>query len=163
MLLVVVGAVVVVAVVYDVPSTILWLGPAPVSTAVVKVYALLFQRSDGGLRARPPSFLGALQILTITIVWLSLLWLGWSLVFSHPDAIRSAGDTEIDATGRVYFAGFSITTLGTGDLRPADGIWQILTILAAFSGFLVATTTITFYVPMIEAAQTRRRFAARVD
>lgn len=156
------GAVIVLAVVYDVPSTILWPGPAPLSTLVVRLYAAVFQRRDGRLRIRTPSFLGALQILTITGVWLGLLWLGWTLVFSHPDAIVSSSGTEIDATGRAYFAGFSVTTLGTGDLRPADGIWQVLTVVAAFSGFLLATTTVTFYVPIIQAAQSRRRFAARV-
>lgn len=156
------GAALVLAVVYDVPSTILWPGPAPLSTLVVRLYAAVFQRRDGRLRLRPPSFLGALQILTITGVWLGVLWLGWTLVFWHPDSIVSSGGTEIDATGRAYFAGFSVTTLGTGDLRPADGVWQLLTVVAAFSGFLLATTTVTFYVPIIQAAQTRRRFAARV-
>lgn len=83
--------------------------------------------------------LGPLLAVGVVALWMLLLWLGWSLVFSSQLSSISAEDAPVDTAGRFYFVGYSLLTLGIGDYVPRPGWWQILTILASANGLTVAT------------------------
>jgi hypothetical protein len=100
-------------------------------------------------------------MLEVIAAWVLLLWSGWTLVFV------GAGDGLADTTtgapadlaDAAYFAGYTLTTLGQGDFRPVGAPWQVLTVLAAMSGLFVLTFSITYIVPVLQAAVHRRRVA----
>ncbi|MDP8970227.1 MAG: potassium channel family protein [Actinomycetota bacterium] len=109
--------------------------------------------------------LGGLAVtLSVVIVWLAALWLGWSLIFlADPDAVvettsgRRAGGWE-----RVYFAGYTLFTLGNGEYAPKGTLWQLATILALTNGLGLVTLAITYLVPVTSAATHKRAVAAYI-
>ena len=107
---------------------------------------------------------GAVVILVTTATWTALLWLGWLLVFmSAPEAVLNGQTLEpAGFWGRVYFAGFAISTLGVGDFQAGGSLWRVLTVLAALNGFFLLTFSITFVVPVAQAQSLRRRVALRI-
>lgn len=68
---------------------------------------------------------GGLLVKTI-VVWVLMLWAGWTLIFLAGDA------TVVDATTRppasvldvAYFSGFTVLTLGVGDFVATSGLSQ---------------------------------------
>lgn len=108
--------------------------------------------------------LGLALTLVVLAMWLTLLWTGWTLVFS-----ADPGAVVVTATGepvgfwdRAYFAGYTLFTLGNGDLRADGAVWKLVTVLALLNGLGLATLGITYLVPVATAASERRRLAATI-
>lgn len=134
----------------------------------------LTARVGGGLwqailrrhRANPSHRLlsvAAVVIILVTIVlWALLVLIGWSLIFTASEAAVVNAQTGVPADfwSRVYFAGFSLITLGTGDYRPQGALWQLASVLAAANGFFLITLTITYLAPIVSAATQRREVAS---
>ena len=77
-------------------------------------------RSHGACSARVISACAqaGVTILLVSIaLWLILTWLGWSLVFAASANAVVDATTAAPATigQRVYFAGYTLLTLGNGD------------------------------------------------
>ncbi len=123
------------------------------------------------LAVRPPAagsrFLavaGSSTLLATLLMWVALLWAGWTLVFlsdagsiidSSTKAPTGLGDT-------VYFVGFSVFTLGTGDFVGSSERWRLLSAGASFTGLFVVTLAITYVLSVISAIVKRRSVASHI-
>jgi hypothetical protein len=98
------------------------------------------------------------------LLWAALLWIGWAMIYCGSSRAVVDATTNISATviDRVYFAGFNLTTLGIGDLKPEGAMWQIATVLTASSGFLVFTLFVTYSFSVISALNDRRTLGAAI-
>jgi len=84
---------------------------------------------------------GPLILLAELLMWVVLLWVGWTLVFA------SAGEILIDTLNRgpvswtewFYFVGYTLFTLGNGDYAVQDSIWQVVAAVAALNGLVFLT------------------------
>jgi uncharacterized membrane protein len=106
----------------------------------------------------------ALVVLTV-LLWIGLLWLGWTLVFlSLPEAVqRVSDDAQASVAERIYYVGFTVFTLGVGDYTPGRSVaWQVLTAVASFSGFGLVTFVITYLMPVVQSAVAKRALASRI-
>lgn len=106
------------------------------------------------------TFGGTLIVLATLGFWLVAFWIGWTLVFaSDPGAVVHARTgAEASFLDRLYFAGFSLTTLGVGDFVPMGG-WKVATVLSAGSGLVLITLSITYFVPVLNAVIAGRTMA----
>lgn len=97
--------------------------------------------------------------------WIFGLWAGWLLVFSAGEDAVVHAQTGLPAGfwERIYFTGFTIVTLGTGDYVPQGALWQVLTSLAALSGLFLVTLSISYLVPVAQAATHKRQLALRIS
>jgi hypothetical protein len=107
---------------------------------------------------------GPIIMVTTIVVWLALLWAGWTLVFSADTSavVDSMSREPADWSERAYFAGFTTFTLGTGDYVPVAAPWQLLSVVASISGLALATAAITYLVPVVTAATERDTQAAAI-
>lgn len=108
---------------------------------------------------------GPIAIAMVGSVWLLSLWFGWLLIFSaFPSGVVEAlsGQTASLAE-RVYFVGFTLSTLGLGDFKPVGEVPRLLTALAAFNGLVLVTLIITYAVPLVQGAITRRKLAFSIS
>ena len=107
---------------------------------------------------------GPLILLAELLMWVILLWVGWTLVFA------SAGEILIDTldrgpvswTGWLYFVGYTLFTLGNGDYAVQDGIWQPVTAVAALNGLVFLTLGATYFLSVLRAVTQKRAFAMGV-
>lgn len=104
--------------------------------------------------------LGPLLVIGVVALWGLFLWLGWSLVFSSQLTSISTEGGSVDTSGRFYFVGYSLLTLGIGDYVPRPGWWQIVTILAAANGLTVATLGVTYILNVLGAITDARGMAS---
>jgi hypothetical protein len=150
----------------DVLRTTLTLrGGGPVTRRTSALIWSLFKRWRGARRQHERlAHAGMIVILVTVAVWLALLWLGWTLIFMADSGavLESMSNRPADWSGRAYFAGFTVITLGIGDYVPGGAGWRLLTVVASMSGFFLITLVITYLLPVLNAAVQKRSVAAYV-
>jgi hypothetical protein len=112
-------------------------------------------------RDRLLAYSGPTVLVAIVVVWVCLLLSGFALII-WPElglAIQaSQGSTPTDFLTALYYSGYSLTTLGTGDLVPKSGLYRLLMALEAMIGFSVLTLTLTYFQSVYSALIRRNVF-----
>lgn len=161
--LIVLGSVLIGAILVDVvESTLATTGGGPISMVGVRgawraLLALHSRRkSHGALKRAAPLLCGL-----VIGIWTFGLWAGWAMIFSGaPNAVLDATTHQPAGTlDRLYFAGFSLITLGTGDFVGGAPSWRLASALCAFSGFFVVTLSLTYVLSVVSAATEKRQLA----
>jgi hypothetical protein len=117
-----------------------------------------------GQRSAPSNSTGLVIALSVVTIWLLLTLAGWFLIFSaYEDAVVKATTGEpADAWATLYYSAFVLSTLGIGDYVPNGSAWQVLTGVAATTGFAIVSLMIAYVVSLTAAVSDKRRFARRV-
>jgi hypothetical protein len=104
---------------------------------------------------------GLVVVFATVACWGLMIWLGWTLVFlsRHDSLIGPDGHAVSDPLTRVYFVGSTIFTLGMGDYRPQGHFFQIISAIAAGSGFILFGLVLAYLVPVTSAATQKRQLA----
>lgn len=160
------GAAMVIGAVADAVWTVLWTERAggPLSSRLIaSVWRRCLASFSGHHTAL--SLVGPVSVALVLLLWIALVWAGWFLIFSTSDtsvvdAVTGAPGTAVD---RLYYAGYTIFTLGNGDMAPNGPSWQIATVLATANGLVLITLGITYLVSVLGALVGKRAFASRVN
>lgn len=164
MLPVISGCILITLIMLDVTRTTLTTkGEGPVSALVSgsfrKIASLAGRRGH-----RLSEATGAVSILALGSVWVAGLWAGWVLIFlGLPDAIEHSTQSSVDLYDLVYFVGFTLSTLGIGDITPNGASAQVATTLASFNGLLVVTLIVTYAISVVSGVVARRVLAYRIS
>jgi len=104
---------------------------------------------------------GLVAILSTLATWTLMVWLGWAMIFcSSPSSlIDPNAHSRVDTLDKIYFAGTTIFTLGIGDYQPRGHFWQLLTSVAAGSGFTIFGTALAYLMTVVPAATQKRQLA----
>ncbi|MER2999209.1 potassium channel family protein [Pontibacter populi] len=121
-----------------------------VSKAVWKIFFALAGK-DG--KSSALSYTGPAVLISILLVWIIGLWGAlFLLLLSDKDSIVNSSTLVIASPlEKLYYAGFTLSTLGVGDYIATTNAWRIITSLAAFSGLAFITASITYFVPVLSA------------
>ena len=163
-LLIAAGVVLVTGTLLDVyVTTISMRGAGPFSSRVMKGMWRP-AASSTRLSHRGLEIYGSLVLPATILLWSAALYVGWTLVFlADPDAVVSATTgAPAEWWERAYFTGYTISTLGNGELRPGGVVWQAFTVVASVSGLLIITLAITYVTPVMSAVVAKRRVARMV-
>ncbi|MFN4249944.1 potassium channel family protein [Deinococcus sp.] len=124
--------------------------PGPLSGRLYRRCWHLWHRrfGDGSTRSRHHlARVGPLLVPLTVLVWAALLWLGFTMVLVPWSAVP---DQPRWFTA-LYVSGYSITTLGTGDITPAGRWPRVLMVLAAASGFVLISVAVTYLLSVYAA------------
>lgn len=106
------------------------------------------------------SISGMLVNLMLLFVWVSLVWLGLFLVFSSdPGSIVNNSGRAANTIERLYFTGYTLSTLGMGNFNPTTPLFELLTSVSSFFGFIFFTTTMTYLISVSSAVIHKRTLA----
>ena len=159
------GFVLITASIVDLLWTSLWVdgGAGPISSRTTTLIWRGLRRA-GRDRPRILSLAGPLTLVATLVLWVGLLWAGWTFVFAGGEgALIDTRDTgPIAWTERTYFVAYSMFTMGNGDFTPADGVWQIATSLTTASGMLFVTLGVSYVISVLGAVTDKRSFAGSV-
>jgi hypothetical protein len=90
---------------------------------------------------------GAVILVSILINWL-LLWLSASLLFiSQPDSLMNVEtNSPTTVVNKIFYTGYTLSTLGLGDMEPEGNFWDILTAILSFTGLILISIAITYLI-----------------
>lgn len=152
---------------FDAAITILWTTKAggPVTNALGQRWWQVAHRLARHPTSRLLTSAGPLILAATIVVWLSLVWIGWTLVFAaDPSAVVSSSTRlPADFLERADFTGFTIFTLGMGDYAPVGAPWQLLTVIATVGGLASTTGAITYIIPVVTAATQSSQQASSIN
>jgi hypothetical protein len=96
---------------------------------------------------------GYINMVIIIMTWVMGMWLGaFLLLLSDPLSVLDSTTNEVTtAWEKLYFSGYTLSTLGNGDYKPGDTVWDVITNLLAFSGLAFITISITYIMPVLSA------------
>lgn len=108
--------------------------------------------------------LGFLIVLLTVILWMLLIWTGWTLVLEmSPKAVLdTASGLPASFWQRAYFAGSTIVTIGTSEFQSGGPGWHLVALIASANGLSVFTLIVTYLVPIVGAELDRRRLAVYI-
>lgn len=67
-----------------------------------------------------------------------------------------------DLGTRLYYAGFTVFTLGIGDYVPGNDFWRVTTAIGTLHGLVLVTLGITYLLNVVGAVVARRQTATRI-
>ncbi|MUL39128.1 potassium channel family protein [Gloeocapsopsis dulcis] len=108
------------------------------------------------------SYMGPTLLVATVAVWILLLVIGFALICwaALGNEIQMQGqDTPTDFATAIYYSGYSLATLGTGDITPQTNTYRLLMILEAILGFSVFTITLTYLQSVYNQLIQRNVFA----
>jgi hypothetical protein len=158
-----IGTVVLIVTIYDVLWTTLRLtSGGPITSWVTDTLwktALRLTRSHRALAT-----LGFLIVLFTVVLWVGLVWTGWTLVLlSDPRSVLAVATGQpAGFWDRAYFAGSAIITMNVNEFRPGSTGWRLVTMIAAANGFSLVSLIITYLLPIVSAELERRRLAVHI-
>lgn len=108
---------------------------------------------------------GLIIVLAALAMWLVMLLVGWTLIFSASttSVVTSTGERPVGFWQHAYYSGYTVLTLGNGEYKPNGAAWQMLAVVAVGSGLSVATLGITYLVPVTSAAVGKRQLASLIS
>jgi hypothetical protein len=155
-----------VAAIVDILWTTLWVdgGSGPLSSRIT-TWIWRGLRQLGDERSRALSLAGPIILTATLVMWVGLIWGGWTLLFaSSEEALVSARDgVPVTWAGRIFFVAYSMFTMGNGDFFPAAGIWQIAASLTTASGMLFVTMGVSYVLSVLGAVSNKRSFASGIS
>jgi hypothetical protein len=158
-----IGSVLILVVIYDVVWTTLRLtGGGPLTTQVTNTLWHLAVRVTKSHRSL--SVAGFCIVLFTVLLWIGLTWISWTLVLNWNEGAVVDAQTGEPANfwARLYFAGYTLITMGNGDYRPVGSVWQVLTAVASGNGFFLITLIITYLLPLVTEEIKRRQIASHI-
>lgn len=145
-------------------ATVMPRGAGPISGSVCRTIWALAKRAPHPLRKKLLPVVGSISMLVVIFGGVVMLWLGWLVLFSaDPESVVHARTGVLAGhIDRAYFTGYTLFTLGIGDFVPKGSGWQLVTVVASFSGLFLVTLSITYLLPVLSAATQKRQLAAMI-
>jgi hypothetical protein len=118
-----------------------------------KIWRLFLRISNGKGTSKLLDHVGYINMVIIILTWVMGMWLGaFLLLLTDPLSVLDSRTNEVTtAWEKLYFTGYTLSTLGNGDYKPGNTLWDITTNLLAFSGLAFITVSITYIMPVLSA------------
>jgi hypothetical protein len=153
-----------------------------IATALRDVFDALFHESGKGVLSRVLmrgvwrvvrrlggrrrlALAGPLSLITVVLFWATLLVLGWALVLlpHMPEDFSFNGGSH---SGRViesiYVSLTTLTTVGYGDIAPAEDWVRVVTPIEALIGFGLLTASVSWLLSIYPVLSRRRSLAYEI-
>ncbi|MCJ8163377.1 potassium channel family protein [Pontibacter sp. E15-1] len=133
-----------------------------VSKAVWKTF--FFSAGKNG-RSKVLEYAGPAVLMMVLLAWVTGLWSGlFLMLLSDADSvIKSTTKASTGALEKLYYAGYTLSTLGVGDYVASTNFWRVVTNVAAYSGLVFITASITYFVPVLSAVGLQSRLSLYIS
>ncbi|HSO89635.1 MAG TPA: ion channel, partial [Arthrobacter sp.] len=158
------GAGLVLLMLVDVFRTLLYPhGSGPLGRAIMRGFWLVSRK----LRGRGSFIAAPLAMAAVIGAWAALAAIGWALLYlPHLPAgfIHGAGVPQRDDFAEaLYISLVTLSTVGFGEIVPADPLLRLVVALQAVTGFGLLTATVTWILQTYPALNRRRTLAHQLS
>jgi hypothetical protein len=137
-------------------------GRAALSTVIMRSIWRAFRRIGGRRRL---ALAGPTSIIAVVSSWAALLIVGWALILMPhmPDAFAfTTGARSGRIVESLYLSLVTLTTVGFGDIAPAEGWLRIVGPLEALIGFALLTASVSWLLSIYPLLSRRRSLAYEI-
>ncbi len=149
----IIGIVLLAAVTFDFMQTVFIPKGAGLLTQYITISVALFYKLLTGNNGSNKllDYKGLAIIITMITTWLTLIWFSVTFIYAFDASSVIDGQTKENATfiEKLYFTGYTLSTLGLGEYQPHGKFWMVFTSMVSVTGFIIVTISITYIVPVI--------------
>lgn len=134
-------------------------GEGPLAARVNNgIFRLLFQLAGKDGRNSLLNYVGLFIIFSLSFTWVLMIWGGFVCIYAaFPESIlQGEQKTPADLIEKIYYVGYTLSTLGIGDYVAGNDFWRLFTAFNSFIGLITITMAITYLVPVISSAIQKR-------
>jgi len=150
----------------DLLSTILLMnGGGKISNFVSRnIWNTLFKLSNENARSSLLSKAGMIIIVSLFSTWILLIWLSFGLIymFDPGSVIDTSTEINTNVAGKFYFVGYTISSLGNGDLKSGSDTWRIFSNVISMYGTFFITLSISYLIPVLSAVIKKRTLSGYI-
>jgi len=108
---------------------------------------------------------GYFLLIAIMLIWVFALYssLVLLLLSTSDSVINSTTKIPADIWQKMYYSGFVLSTLGVGDFVVSTDFWRIITNLYAFTGLILITMSVTYFIPVLSAVIKQRKLGINLS
>lgn len=165
--LLLIGLIIVVIANMDALSTILRInGGSKISNFVARnVWRLSVFVSGKFPRISILSNIGALIIVTLFTLWALLLMIGYGLIYNSyfHSIVETSTEMPASITAKFYYVGYTLTSLGNGDLKTGSDFWRIISNFTGLNGMFLLSIAISYFIPLMNAVVKQRMLATYIS
>lgn len=165
-ILLIIGIILLILVTVDLVSTILLMnGGGFLSNFISKgIWKVLMRLSKNNAKSQLLSKAGVLIIVSLFLTWIFLIWTGFSLVYLHDplSVIDTSTERITNSVGKIYFVGYTISSLGNGDLKSGSDAWRIFSNVMSIYGTFFITLSISYLIPLLDAVIKKRALSGYI-
>jgi hypothetical protein len=131
----------------------------------ISIWKVLLAINKKGGRRKVLEHGGAVILVSILINWLLLIWISASLLFiSCPDSLMNVEtNTSTTVINKIFYTGYTLSTLGLGDMEPAGNFWDVLTAILSFTGLILISIAITYLIPVVSSEIIKRKISVSIN
>jgi hypothetical protein len=137
-------------------------GRAVLSRLLMRGVWRVFRRLGGRARL---SLAGPIALIAVVMSWATMLVVGWAL-FLTPHMPESFAFGDAPHSGRLveslYLSLTTLTTVGFGDIAPAEGWLRLVTPVEALIGFGLLTASVSWLLSIYPLLSRRRSLAYEI-
>ena len=110
-------------------------------------------RLSGRWRDRVLSAAGPMLALVTLGVWGLALLLGFALIYYDFTAFLMHSEAPLESRwwSAIYYSGYVGSTLGLGDVTPSEDWLRVVTVIQAFTGFMLVSVAVTYILALYGA------------
>lgn len=151
----------------DILLTVMYAGGAGFLTSRLSraVWSLLFAIAQRDGKRRLLNLSGFLTLLATLLMWIFGLWGSYLLIFmaQSDSVVKASNGRAADVWEKIYFTGFTLSSLGNGDFVPNSDLFRVTTALCALSGLVLITMAVTYLLSVLSAVNAKRSLALYLD
>lgn len=160
------GIVLIIFVSIDLLSTILLMnGGGMISNFVSKnIWKILFRLSNQSAMSPLLSKAGMIIIVSLFTTWILLIWLSFGLIYLSDtgSVIDTSTELNTNIAGKFYYVGYTISSLGNGDLKSGNDAWRIFSNVMSMYGTFFITLSISYLIPVLNAVIKKRALSGYI-
>lgn len=160
------GILLLILVTIDLLSTILLMdGGGKISNFISKgIWKILYLLSNKNARSPLLSKAGLLIIISLFATWIFLIWMSFSLIYlsDRGSVVDTSTEAITNAIGKIYFVGYTISSLGNGDLKSGSDAWRVISNVMSIYGTFFITLSISYLIPVLDAVIKKRALSGYI-
>ena len=161
------GVAIVIVTNIDALSTILRInGGSKISNFVArKVWSVSVFISVKFSRKSILSNVGALIVITLFTLWAVLLMIGYGLIYNSDinSIVETSTEQSASIPAKFYYVGYTLTSLGNGDLKTGNDFWRIISNFTGLNGMFLLSIAISYFIPLMNAVVKQRMLATYIS
>lgn len=76
--------------------------------------------------------------------------------------INVESNTTTTIVNKIFYTGYTLSTLGLGDIEPNGPFWDIITTILSFAGLILISVAITYLIPVVTAEIEKRKISVYI-
>ncbi|WP_373055573.1 hypothetical protein [Zunongwangia sp. H14] len=164
--MIIIGILLLVVVCIDIIKTVIFIDGGGTFSKILaaRIWQIFYLIGGRKGSSKVLTYAGGTILIVLVLSWILIIWTGYSLIFLsvHDSVVDATTGTPASTVGNIYYVGYTLTSLGNGDLKSGSDFWRIISNIMGVSSMFFVTLGISYLLPVLQAVIAKRTLAVYI-